>query len=243
MGTHRYAPERFLTLSPDGVIEARPIKGTRPRGATPEEDARLGRELVESIKDRAENLMIVDLLRNDIGRVSVLGSVAVPSLFELETFSRVHHLVSAVTGRLKPGTGAIDLLRATFPGGSITGAPKIRSMEIIDKLEAARRGPYCGSIAWLGADGALDANIVIRTMVATPETLVAQAGGGIVYDSDPTAEYWEMMVKVGSLLVGDDRTQRQSRLNGAPWNSAAPPSAGEPPIFSALATTAATNPG
>jgi para-aminobenzoate synthetase component 1 len=122
--------------------------------------------------------------------------------------------------------GAIDLLRATFPGGSITGAPKIRSMEIIDKLEAARRGPYCGSIGWLGADGALDANIAIRTIVATPETLVAHAGGGIVYDSDPTEEYQEMMVKAGPLLVGDDRTQRQSRLIGVPSNSAAPPSAG-----------------
>jgi len=195
------SPERFLRLDPDGTVETRPIKGTRRRGATPDDDARLGQELLDSVKDRAENLMIVDLLRNDIGRVAVPGSVAVPDLFRLESFSRVHHLVSQVTGQLNPGTTAIDLLRVTFPGGSITGAPKIRAMEIIDSLEVARRGPYCGSIAWIGTDGALDSNIVIRTLVVTPEQLVAQAGGGIVYDSDPGSEYEEMMLKVSPLLL------------------------------------------
>ncbi len=195
------SPERFLRLDPEGIVETRPIKGTRRRGATAEDDIRLGQELLDSVKDRAENLMIVDLLRNDIGRVAVPGSVAVPDLFRLESFSRVHHLVSQVTGRLNPGTTAIDLLRVTFPGGSITGAPKIRAMEIIDSLEVARRGPYCGSIAWIGTDGALDSNIVIRTLVVTPEQLVAQAGGGIVYDSDPGSEYEEMMLKVSPLLL------------------------------------------
>ena len=182
-------------------METRPIKGTRPRGASAADDARLRAELAASEKDRAENLMIVDLMRNDLGRVAEIGSVAVPALFEVESFAAVHHLVSSITGRLRPGLGPVDLLRATFPAGSITGAPKIRAMEIIDEIEVGRRGPYCGTIAWIGFDGAMDSSVVIRTLVITPETVVAQAGGGIVADSDPAAEYEEMMVKVRPLLA------------------------------------------
>jgi para-aminobenzoate synthetase component 1 len=144
--------------------------------------------------------MIVDLMRNDISRVAEIGSVAVPSLCAVESFPSVHHLVSSVVGRLRPGANRIDLLRATFPGGSITGAPKLRAMELIDAIEAARRGPYCGSIAWFGFDGAMDSSIVIRTLTVTPELVVAQAGGGIVADSDPAAEYEEMLVKIRPLL-------------------------------------------
>ncbi len=194
------SPERFLRLDPEGRIETRPIKGTRPRAADPEADRRLRDDLLGSVKDRAENLMIVDLMRNDLGRVAAVGSVTVPALFEAETFATVHHLVSEVRAQLRPGLGAIDLLRATFPGGSVTGAPKIRAMEIIDELEASRRGPYCGSIAWLGYDGAMDSSIVIRTVVATDSVLVAQAGGGIVADSDPAAEYEEMRLKLEPVL-------------------------------------------
>jgi para-aminobenzoate synthetase component 1 len=194
------SPERFLKLTADGRIETRPIKGTRPRGATPEEDAALAADLFASVKDRAENLMITDLLRNDIGRVSRIGSVRVPALCQVETFASVHHLVSVIEGRLRLGLGPVDLLRATFPGGSITGAPKIRAMEIIDELEESRRGPYCGSVAWIGFDGSMDSSIVIRTLAVTPDHVVAQAGGGIVADSDPGKEHDEMMVKIAPLL-------------------------------------------
>ncbi len=200
------SPERFLRLDPQGRVETRPIKGTRPRAADPEADRRMQAELLASAKDRAENLMIVDLMRNDLARVAAPGSVTVPALFQAEAFATVHHLVSEIRAQLRPGLGAIDLLRATFPGGSVTGAPKIRAMEIIDELEASRRGPYCGSIAWLGFDGAMDSSIVIRTIVATDALLVAQAGGGIVADSDPAAEYEEMRLKLRPLLHGvDDR--------------------------------------
>ncbi|PGH55758.1 aminodeoxychorismate synthase, component I [Azospirillum palustre] len=194
------SPERFIRLGADGRMETRPIKGTRPRGATAEEDEALARELEHSIKDRAENLMITDLLRNDIGRVARIGSVRVPLLCGVERFASVHHLVSVIEGQLKPGLGPVDLLRATFPGGSITGAPKIRAMEIIDELEASRRGAYCGSVAWIGFDGAMDSSIVIRTLTVTPDRVVAQAGGGIVADSDPDGEHDEMMVKIRPLL-------------------------------------------
>jgi len=195
------SPERYLRIAPDGLIEARPIKGTRRRGTTPGEDRALAAELEASVKDRAENLMIADLLRNDIGRVAEIGSVRVSKLCALETFASVHHLVSVIEGRLKPGLGPVDLLRAAFPGGSVTGAPKIRAMEIIDELEVARRGPYCGAIAWLGFDGAMDSAIVIRTLLATGDRLIVQAGGGIVADSDPDAEYEELLVKAGPLLA------------------------------------------
>lgn len=201
LGLASASPERFLRLDPAGQIETHPIKGTRPRGADPAADSGLRAELAGSEKDRAENLMIVDLMRNDLGRVARIGSVAVPSLCQVESFASVHHLVSSVTARLRPGLGPVDLLRATFPAGSVTGAPKIRAMEIIDEVEAARRGPYCGAIAWIGFDGAMDSSVVIRTLVVTPESVVAQAGGGIVADSDPAAEYEEMMVKVRPLLA------------------------------------------
>lgn len=194
------SPERFLRLSPDGAVETRPIKGTRPRHADPVRDAAAAAELSASAKDRAENLMIADLMRNDLGRVAETGSVAVPVLCGLESFASVHHLVSVVEARLRPGLGAVDLLRAAFPGGSVTGAPKIRAMEIIHELEGAPRGPYCGAIAWMGFDGAMDSSIVIRTLVRAGDTLLAQAGGGIVADSVPADEYEESLVKIAPLL-------------------------------------------
>ncbi len=194
------SPERFLKCDPHGRVETRPIKGTRPRGKTPEEDAANAAALKASAKDISENLMIVDLLRNDLARVCEPGSVEVPALCGLETFASVHHLVSAVTGRLRDGAGAMDLLKACFPGGSITGAPKIRAMEIIHALEPSARGPYCGAIAWLGFDGAMDSSIVIRTLVLNAGEAAAQAGGGIVADSDPAAEYEESLAKAAPLI-------------------------------------------
>ncbi len=196
------SPERFLRVEPGGRVETRPIKGTRRRGATPAEDAALAAELQASDKDRAENLMIVDLMRNDLARVCRVGSVAVPVLNGLETFASVHHLVSVVEGVLEDGRGPVDLLRAAFPGGSITGAPKIRAMEIIHALEPARRGPYCGTLFRLGADGAFDSSILIRSLViGRTGTVAAQAGGGITADSDPAAEVAEARVKVAPLLA------------------------------------------
>ncbi len=194
------SPERFLSLDAAGNVETRPIKGTRARDADPARDAALAAELQASVKDNAENLMIVDVLRNDLGRVCEIGSVNVPVLCGIETFASVHHLVSVVRGRLKPGTGPVGLLRACFPGGSITGAPKIRAMEIIRELEPSRRGAYCGSILWIGFDGAMDSSIVIRTLVRASGTLIAQGGGGIVADSDPAAEYDEAMLKMRPLM-------------------------------------------
>ena len=198
------SPERFLSLGPGGVIETRPIKGTRPRGVTTEEDRNLAAQLIASEKDRAENLMIVDLLRNDLSRVAKIGSVQVSKLFELETFARVHHLVSEVRADIGEGLDAIDLLRATFPGGSITGAPKIRAMEIIHEIEPVARGPYCGAVAWMGFDGAMDSAIAIRTMTYANGVVAAQAGGGIVADSDPADEYDETMTKIRPLLAALD---------------------------------------
>jgi para-aminobenzoate synthetase component 1 len=195
------SPEAFLSLTPEGQVETRPIKGTIRRGATPEEDEFLGQELSRSAKDRAENLMIADLMRNDLGRVCATGSVKVTALCALERFASAQHLVSVVEGRLKPGLGAIDLLRATFPAGSITGAPKHRAMQIIDEIETAARGAYCGTLAWLGFDGAMGSSVMIRSIVATKEALFAQAGGGIVWDSDPAAEYAEMRLKAAPLLA------------------------------------------
>lgn len=198
------SPERFLSLDTEGHAVTRPIKGTRPRGRTPGEDEALAKELLSSQKDQAENLMIVDLLRNDLSRVCRLGSVEVSELAGLESFANVHHLVSEIRGTLFPNLGPVDLLRATFPGGSITGAPKIRAMEIINELEPARRGPYCGTIAWIGFDGAMDSSIVIRTLVVKDGQVAAQAGGGIVADSDPAAEFDETMDKAWPLLQSLD---------------------------------------
>jgi para-aminobenzoate synthetase component 1 len=197
------SPERFLKVSgSDLTIETRPIKGTRPRGADQAEDARLMAELSASAKDRAENLMIVDLMRNDLARVSPPGSVAVPELFKVETFANVHHLVSTVTGRLAPGLAAPDLLRAAFPPGSITGAPKVQAMKVIAELETAR-GPYCGSLFWAGVDGAMESSVLIRTVgLEQDETgwrLEARAGAGIVADSDPHAERLETEAKFAAL--------------------------------------------
>jgi para-aminobenzoate synthetase component 1 len=193
------SPERFLRLE-GRRVETRPIKGTRPRGGTPEEDARLGAELLVSEKDRAENVMIVDLLRNDLSRVCRDHSVLTPEICALESFATVHHLVSTVTGELRDGLDAVDLLRATFPGGSITGAPKIRAMEIIAELEPTARGPYCGSIGWLGFDGWMDTSITIRTYAVRRRTVAFQAGGGIVADSEPSAEYEETLAKARALV-------------------------------------------
>jgi para-aminobenzoate synthetase component 1 len=195
------SPERFLQLSADGRIETRPIKGTSKRASHARTDLLLAASLSESAKDRAENLMITDLMRNDIGRVAAIGSVSVPELRVVETFASVHHMVSAITGQLRQGLGAADLLRACFPGGSVTGAPKIRAMAIIDEIEVARRGPYCGSIAWLGFDGAMDSSIVIRTLVITRDNVIAQAGGGIVADSNPREEWEELLTKLAPLLL------------------------------------------
>jgi para-aminobenzoate synthetase component 1 len=194
------SPERFLNLSPDAHVETRPIKGTRPRGRTPDEDEANRRELLASPKDRAENVMIVDLLRNDLGRVCEYGSIHVTKLCELESYRTVHHLVSEVVGKLRPGLTAFDLLRAAFPGGSVTGAPKVRAMEIIAELEPTARGPYCGSLGWIGFDGAMDTNILIRTMTLGRGWVQFPVGGGIVADSDPAAEYEETLHKAAGLL-------------------------------------------
>jgi para-aminobenzoate synthetase component 1 len=194
------SPERFLQLDGDRQVEARPIKGTRPRGVYPAHDAALGRALQESVKDRAENLMIVDLMRNDLSRVCLAGSVRVPELFALERYATVHHLVSTVTGTLEPGRDAIDLLCATFPGGSITGAPKVRAMEIIAELEPSRRGVYCGSIGYLSVTGVMDTSIVIRTYQAVHGREYFSAVGGIVADSDPEQEYRETFDKARALI-------------------------------------------
>jgi para-aminobenzoate synthetase component 1 len=194
------SPERFLSLR-NGWVETRPIKGTRPRGKTPEEDERLAAELLASEKDNAENVMIVDLLRNDLSRVCRDGSVNVPELCVLEAYATVFHLVSTVVGQMRPGLGAVDLLRASFPGGSITGAPKIRAMEIIAELEPTQRGPYCGSVGWFGFDGGMDTSITIRTYAIKDGWVTFQAGGGIVADSEPAAEYEESLAKARALIA------------------------------------------
>jgi len=195
------SPERFLKLDHTRRVETRPIKGTRPRGIGPEHDAALGLALTESAKDCAENLMIVDLLRNDLSRVCAPGSVRVPELFALEHYATVHHLVSTVTGELAPEADMFDLVRATFPGGSITGAPKIRAMEIITEIEPSRRGVYCGAIGYLSSTGALDTSIVIRTYLALGDRVYFSVGGGIVADSDPEDEYRETLHKARSLIA------------------------------------------
>lgn len=194
------SPERFLKVT-GGLVETRPIKGTRPRGGTPEEDARWRNELWNSEKDRAELVMIVDLERNDLGRVCVPGTVRVPELYRLEEYPTVFHLVSTVLGRLESGRDVVDLLKASFPGGSITGAPKIRAMEIIEELEPVRRGIYCGSIGYLGFNGDTDLNIVIRTLVFAGDRIYFQVGGGITIDSDPLAEYMETLDKAKALVI------------------------------------------
>jgi para-aminobenzoate synthetase component 1 len=189
------SPERFLALSANGLVATDPIKGTRPRGAMPSDDRAQRRELLTSLKDRAENVMIVDVLRNDLGRVCVPGSVRVPRLCRLERTRSVQHLVSRVVGQLRPGHDPFDLLAATFPGGSVTGAPKIRAMETINAIEPVRRGPYTGSAVWIGADGAAGSSILIRTFVADGTRLTLHVGGGMTWRSDPAAEWEETRVK------------------------------------------------
>jgi para-aminobenzoate synthetase component 1 len=194
------SPERFLCVDVGGHVETRPIKGTRSRGVGPEHDAALGQALTESDKDRAENLMIVDLMRNDLSRVCAPGSVRVPELFALEHYATVHHLVSTVVGDLAPGRDAFDQVRAAFPGGSITGAPKVRAMEIIAELEPSERGVYCGAIGYWSLTGAFDSSIAIRTAVALGGRVYFSAGGGIVADSDPVQEYRETLDKARGLI-------------------------------------------
>jgi para-aminobenzoate synthetase component 1 len=193
------SPEQFLQLH-NGRALTRPIKGTRSRGDSAEVDLAHRADLLSSDKDRAENLMIVDLLRNDLGKVCRPGSIEVPGLFEVESFATVHHLVSTVTGELRDGMDAIDLIMAGFPGGSITGAPKRRAMEIIDELEPVRREVYCGSVIRLGFDGNLDSSITIRTALMRDRELFYWAGGGIVADSDCDAEYQESLDKAAAFL-------------------------------------------
>ncbi len=193
------SPERFLQVR-GGLVVTQPIKGTRRRDPDPVRDVTLARELAVSPKDRAENLMIVDLLRNDLGKVCVPGSVRVPRLFEVEHYATVHHLVSTVTGQLALGQDAVTLLRAAFPGGSITGAPKLRAMQIIEALEPHRRGVYCGAIGYLGYNGDMDTNIAIRTLVWSNDSLRFWAGGGIVADSDAAAEYQECLDKAAAVI-------------------------------------------
>ena len=189
------SPEPFLAVRAGGHVASDPIKGTRPRGRTSEEDRALARELLASDKDRAENVMIVDDLRNDLGRVARPGTVRVPRLCRLERTAAVQHLVSTVTARLVPGRDPFDLLAAAFPGGSITGAPKIRAMELIDELEPVRRGPYTGAIGWIGPDGTMATSIAIRTFVADGERLTLHAGGGITWRSDASTEWAETVAK------------------------------------------------
>ena len=193
------SPERFL-FTLENRVETKPIKGTRPRGKTPEEDRQQREDLSNAIKDRAENLMIVDLLRNDLSKVCAFGSVKVPKLLDIESYANVHHLVTTVTGELDQGQHPVDLLKHCFPGGSITGAPKIRAMEIIDELEPHRRSIYCGSIGYISLCGRMDTSITIRTLLCHEGKMHCWAGGGIVADSDITSEYAETFSKVNNLL-------------------------------------------
>ena len=193
------SPEEFVSLD-ERQVTTRPIKGTRPRGLTATKDTAFLQQLQASSKDQAENLMIVDLLRNDLGRVCRPGSVVVPDLFGVEAHPTVWHLVSKIVGTLGDGHDAIDLLKACFPGGSITGAPKIRAMEIIEELEPVRRGIYCGAIGYIAFNGVMKTSLAIRTMIATRGSLFLSVGGGIVADSDPADEYLETIHKGRGIL-------------------------------------------
>ena len=200
------SPEPFLSMTHDGRIATDPIKGTRPRGRDRDEDRALAQELLASAKDRAENVMIVDVLRNDLGRVCIPGTVRVPRLCRLERTAAVQHLVSTVTGQVEPELDAFRVLAASFPGGSITGAPKIRAMQVLERLEPVRRGPYTGAAGWIGADGAMQTSILIRTFVADGQRLTLHVGGGITWRSDPAAEWDETVAKArGPLSAIDGR--------------------------------------
>lgn len=195
------SPERFLEVAPDGVVETRPIKGTRPRGATPLRDELLHRELRESVKERAENLMIVDLMRNDLGRICRVGSVEVPSLLQVESYAHVHQLVSCVRGRLAPGRDGIDALLACFPAGSMTGTPKLSATRILDRIEGRPRGVYSGAFGYLGRDGRADLAMIIRSIIIDDLGATIGSGGGITALSDPSAEVEEVRVKARALIA------------------------------------------
>ena len=204
------SPEPFLSVDQEGVVASDPIKGTRRRGRDRVEDRALARELLSSAKDRAENVMIVDVLRNDLGRACEPGTVRVPRLCRLERTAAVQHLVSTITGRLTAGLDAFHLLAAAFPGGSITGAPKIRAMEILEGLEPVRRGPYTGALGWMGPDGAMQTSILIRTFVADGRRLTMHVGGGITWASDPAAEWDETVAKARGPLSAIDGEEREA---------------------------------
>jgi len=217
-GDHAIAsasPERFIELR-GGRVETRPIKGTRPRSPDPAEDARLREELLASPKDRAENVMIVDVLRNDLGRVCQTGSIETPALCQIESFAQVHHLVSTVIGHLRPELDAFDLLHACFPGGSITGAPKIRAMEILESIEPVRRHIYTGSIGYMDWRGDADWSIAIRTLLLTGDAIRFAAGGGITAGSDPEAEYQETLDKAEGMRAALERLIGPLALEGGP---------------------------
>jgi len=195
------SPERFLRIEPDGRIESRPIKGTRPRGTRPSEDAALRAALADSEKERAENVMIVDLMRNDLGRICVPGSIEVPELFRLEAYATVWQMVSAVRGRLRPGLDVVDVLRAAFPPGSMTGAPKLAAIDLLGRLEPVRRGVYAGALGWLDVRGGAELAVVIRTLLLRPGRAWLHVGGGIVLDSEPAAEWAETLAKARAPLA------------------------------------------
>ena len=212
------SPERFMQVDQEGNIETKPIKGTARRAANPVDDAALAEQLRTSEKDRAENVMIVDLMRNDLSRVCEIGSVVVPKLFAIESFATVHQLVSTIQGKLRAECGVIDLLQATFPGGSMTGAPKAKTLELIDELEGRARGVYSGALGWIGNDGAADLSIVIRTIVQIRSVLTFGIGGGVVADSTPDGEFAEILLKAQALMntirlaaAGDTDTVRCAR--------------------------------
>jgi anthranilate synthase component 1 len=209
------SPETLVKLE-DGEVTLRPIAGTRRRGADPAEDARLEAELRADPKENAEHVMLVDLGRNDVGRVSRVGSVKLTALKAVERYSHVMHLVSEVRGRLAPGLGAVDVLRAGFPAGTVTGSPKVRAMEIIDELEPARRGPYAGAVGYFDRSGNMEMCIAIRTLMANGRRVSAQAGAGIVYDSRPAAEYQETVNKARALFAAVAQAEGRA-LDAKPW--------------------------
>ncbi|MBI2501704.1 MAG: aminodeoxychorismate synthase component I [Candidatus Latescibacteria bacterium] len=206
------SPEQFLRIDASGRVSTRPIKGTRARGATPQADLELRHSLATAVKDRAENLMITDLLRHDLGRVCRTGSIQVPSLMEVETFASCHQLVSTVCGQLHPDLDAFDCIRAAFPGGSMTGAPKLRSLELLDQLEAGPRGPYSGALGFIGFDGRAELSIVIRTAVCSATGTAIGAGGAIVAHSDPEAEFAELLLKANPVVQALTLAQTGERV-------------------------------